>query len=447
MAWTFVIATMASAQSPSGPGGLTSMPPPPVPPTTPPSTPPGSATPGGSTGEPTRNPGIVNPWPLDIPDGGQDRRGQRPADTGPFALPILHPETIEPNELLLAWRSAADATRGEDELTTRYGMRPAERLALPALGWTLARYRLASNEQVAHVRQRLMREHPAWLADFNTRYLPAGNPQHYAHRQIGLAGTNRSAGRDVRVGILDGPVAAVPALARSLAASQSLLAGGETAAAPTHGTAVAALIAGWDEANGFAGVSPGARVHAAVVLRRRAGIEDTTTRNLLAGLDWLLAQRVQVLNMSIGGPPNRLLAAAVFQMQKRSVVLVAAAGNGGPAAEPFYPAAYAGVIAVTATDARNEIYVQANRGSYVALSAPGVDVWAPGPEGGFYASGTSFASAIVSGAIARTLEDRRAASESIATRLCRGALDLGERGRDPVFGCGLLRMDAVMKRK
>lgn len=423
------------------------MPPPPVPPTTPPSTPPGSATPGGSTGEPTRNPGIVNPWPLDIPDGAPDRRGQRPSDTGPFALPILHPETIEPNELLLAWRSAADATRGENELATRYGMRPSERLALPALGWTIARYRLASNEQVAHVRQRLMREHPAWLVDFNTRYLPSGAPQHYAHGQIGLAGTARTAGRDVRVGVLDGPVARVPALAGNLAASQQLLAAGENPAAPTHGTAVAALIAGWDEANGFAGVAPGARVHAAGVLRSRRGVEDTTTRNLLAGLDWLAGQRVQVLNMSIGGPPNRLLAAAVFQLQKRSITLVAAAGNGGPAAQPFYPAAYAGVIAVTATDARNEIYAHANRGSYVALSAPGVDVWTPGPEGGFYASGTSFASAIVSGAIARMLAGRRASSEPIATRLCRSALDLGERGQDPVFGCGLLRMDAMMKRK
>ncbi|MCW5623419.1 MAG: S8 family serine peptidase [Burkholderiales bacterium] len=424
----------------AGPGGLRSAPPPPPPPVTTPRG--GSTVPDGGSGDMPRDRPFTTPWSVEHPDDQPLRPGQRPADGGPFALPVLHPDTIEPGELLVTWRSATDAAAGEAELTARFGIQPVERLKLAALRWHLARYRLSGNEQAAHVRQRLMREHPTWLADFNTRYAAAGAPHHYARDRIGIARASRDAGSRTPVGILDGPVAPVPALAQSLAASQTLLAAGETAASPTHGTAVAALIAGWDEANSFAGVAPGARLHAAVVMRHRAGASDTTTRNVVAGLDWLLGQRVEVINMSIGGPPNRLLAAAVFQIRKLPVALVSAAGNGGPDAEPVYPAAYPGVIAVTATDARDRIYGQANRGEYVALSAPGVDVWVPAPDGGFYATGTSFAAAMVSGAVARTLSQRAASRDSFATQLCRHARDLGEPGPDPVFGCGLLQLGA-----
>lgn len=390
---------------------------------------------------PTGDPSLTSPLPVDVPAGGGHRHGRPPVDGVPFALPILHPETIEPGELLLAWRSVADAARGEALLASRFGLRAHERLSLPALGWIALRYRLASNEQAAQVRQRLMQEHPAWLADFNTRYRAAGTPRHYAQRQVSSAIPKRDAGRNVRVGMLDGPVTALPALTQSLAKTRNMLADGETAAASDHGTAVAALIAGWDEANGFAGIAPGARVHAGVVMRSRAGFEDTTTRNLLAGLDWLAGERAEVINLSIGGPPNRLLAAAVFQLQTRRIALVSAAGNGGPTAEPAYPAAYPGVIAVTATDARNGIYAHANRGDYILLSAPGVDVWAPGPNGGTYASGTSFAAALVSGAAALALERRSAGTrDTLAARLCEDARDLGDPGRDAVFGCGLLRV-------
>jgi subtilisin family serine protease len=66
-------------------------------------------------------------------------------------------------------------------------------------------------------------------------------------------------------------------------------------------------------------------------------------------------------------------------------------GNGGKEA-PAYPAAHPDVIAVTAIDADARIYKKANRGEYIDLAAPGVDVWAAkAGGGGSYRSGTSFA--------------------------------------------------------
>src|SRR5690606_15290726 len=89
--------------------------------------------------------------------------------------------------------------------------------------------------------------------------------------------------------------------------------------------------------------------------------------------------------------------------RERDIVLVAAAGNNGPGAPYGYPAAYDGVIAVTATDGKDQIMAQANRGPYVFVSAPGVDVLAPVGGGQDLVTGTSFAAAIVSGAIANLI--------------------------------------------
>jgi Subtilase family len=52
------------------------------------------------------------------------------------------------------------------------------------------------------------------------------------------------------------------------------------------------------------------------------------------------------------------------------VVLIAAAGNGGAKSRPLYPAAYAEVISVTATDADDKLFQGANRGTHITLATP-----------------------------------------------------------------------------
>jgi subtilisin family serine protease len=318
-------------------------------------------------------------------------------------------------------------------------------MELPGLGWSLALYRMRTNRDAADLRLRLLRLHPQWLADFNTRYRALAKPKLYARTRVHAPTTARmEAGSGVRVGILDGPIAASDALAHRRIATRSFLRADELPAAESHGTGIAALIAGWDKSSGFAGVAPGAELSVGIVLRRRGTAEDTALSAVVEGLDWLLSERVQIVNLSLGGPPNRLLAAAVITMLRKSVVVVAAAGNDGPGAEPSYPAAYQGVVAVTATDSLDRIYDRANQGGYLLVSAPGVDVWAPDGGTGHYTTGTSFAAAIVSGAVAVLLQKQPLASPAaVREHLCRTAKDLGAQGRDPVFGCGLLQMTEV----
>jgi subtilisin family serine protease len=154
-------------------------------------------------------------------------------------------------------------------------------------------------------------------------------------------------------------------------------------------------------------------------------------------LDWLLSKDIDVVNVSMAGPPNKLLELALKKFEERGIPVVAAAGNGGPSADPMFPAAYEDVIAVTAVDAQSKAFRLANRGSYVDLAAPGVDVRHLKPGNGYgTSSGTSFAVPFVSTAVA-IMKHQHPYSDP-AKILFESAKDLGEPGKDDIYGYGLV---------
>jgi subtilisin family serine protease len=357
-------------------------------------------------------------------------------------VPPPGPQQAEPNELLVAWPSAAEADAGIAEIQALFGVAPVERVPLPALVRVLAVYRLSSAGQAETVRAQLAIQRPQWLVDFNTLYFTLADPRQYAASQVDLP-AGGSAATPARIGMLDTRVESVPALAGKPVVRKRF---GAADAAPAHGTAVAVLLAGRDAARGFEGAAAGAELYAGEVMRARAGRDDTNARIVLEGLDWLLAEHARVVNLSLGGASNRLLADAIETLVARAVVVVAAAGNAGRGAPPAYPAAYPGVIAVTANDAAGRVYERANSGPYIALSAPGVDVWVPDGGDGRYVSGTSFAAAWVSGAAARLVgQAPRLKPPQVRAQFCAAARDLGAPGRDAVFGCGLLQMKRALE--
>ncbi|MBN9276198.1 MAG: S8 family serine peptidase, partial [Hyphomicrobium sp.] len=130
----------------------------------------------------------------------------------------------------------------------------------------------------------------------------------------------------------------------------------------------------------------------------------------------------------------------------RNVILVAAAGNGGPKAAPAYPAAYSGVIAVTAHDSAGRLYTYANHGTYISVAAPGVDILVPALRNGhMFMSGTSMAAAYVSGIMALMLERAPHLRPEDAMRvLSETAQDVGESGRDESFGAGRVQARAAL---
>lgn len=204
-----------------------------------------------------------------------------------------------------------------------------------------------------------------------------------------------------------------------------------------HGTAVASLMVGNRDGQWPARLPEATVFNASVFYDRERNLSGATLKHLLEGLNWLANQTVSVINISLTGPDNRLLAAAVSNLQEQDIFLVAAVGNQGPAAPPLYPAAYSGVIGVTAVDASGELYRWANRGKQVMFAGPGVSVPVAHPDGGMIAdSGTSLASPVVAAALACRRADHPA--NRAIEALIEEARDLGKRGRDASFGHGLL---------
>jgi subtilisin family serine protease len=203
-----------------------------------------------------------------------------------------------------------------------------------------------------------------------------------------------------------------------------------------HGTAVASLLVG--KATEFHGVLPSAELYAADVY---CGAPTGGAVDALAGaFGWMVRERIAVINVSLVGPDNVVLARTVASLTARGYVIVAAVGNDGPAAPPLYPASYPHVIGVTGVDAQHRVLLEAARGAQVMFAAPGADMAAGAPAGTYVAvRGTSFAAPIVAGLLAQRLSQPDASLAAAALEaLAQGAIDLGAPGKDLTYGYGLL---------
>jgi subtilisin family serine protease len=204
-----------------------------------------------------------------------------------------------------------------------------------------------------------------------------------------------------------------------------------------HGTAVAGAIVAHAK---LMGAAPEARILAARAFSAQKTTAEATTYSISQSLDWAMERGARIINMSFTGPRDPSLEEKMGQARQKGIVLIAAAGNGGPSAPKAYPAAYPNVIAVTATDVEDKLFKGANRGGYIAVAAPGVDLLLPAPEAGYQVTtGTSFAAAEVSGIVALMLERKPDLTpDGVKKALTSTARDLGPTGLDTQFGAGLV---------
>ncbi len=212
-------------------------------------------------------------------------------------------------------------------------------------------------------------------------------------------------------------------------------------ARPTaHGTSIASVLVGGER--NHKGLLPNARlVAASVFYQGDSGATGATTSALVAALDWMSAEGVQVVNMSLAGPPNQVLGAMIDALSKRGMIVVAAVGNDGPSARPLYPAAFDPVVAVTAVDKQKRIYRWANQGPQVDFAAWGVSTPVARVKGGYgEESGTSFAAPVVAAAIAEQLARGSGTAPAAVQALIARVEDLGGPGRDNTYGHGLVKL-------
>lgn len=403
---------------------------------------------GGADGEG----GFTFPWrepsrPAARPTRPPPRRTQRAPKPPP------PPADVVPNELLAL--NPAPAALGR---ATALGATEVETVAAGALGLRVVRLRLPAGLSVQNALAQLVTTDPG-VFERHHRYTlqqaKAATPA--ADRCEGPACTMpgrlaglidwpadaRQCGRGQVVGMVDTPVrASHPALAGAELRAEGFHDADRTAAPADHGTAVAALLVGRAD-DAFAGLLPRARLFAAAPFHQPAQGEPIADASaLVKSLDWLAAQRVQVIGMSLAGPRNLVLNAAVQAVADKGIVVAAAAGNGGPNAAPAYPAAFERVLGVTAIDAKRQVYRRAQRGAHIDFALPGVEVWTAGLDGqGRRRSGTSYAVPFMVAFVSQSLAQRSIRRDELLQGRAGPVLDLGAPGHDPIFGWGQPRFE------
>ena len=265
----------------------------------------------------------------------------------------------------------------------------------------------------------------------------------YGSRLIGADVAGQVAtGDGVRVAVIDaGLDSNHPSLTKKVAEFVDVTGTGWTPDA--HGTLVAGVIAAeGGDAGAPLGIAPGVAlvaVKSCVALSIRQAAARCWSSTLARGIDAASRRNVQVMNLSVGGPEDRLLTRMVEAAASKGIAVVSAAGNDGPTGKPSYPAAIEHVIAVTAVDAASQLYGRATHGRFIDVAAPGVDILSTGPGGrSLIFSGTSAATAFTTGAVALLLQRSKLTPADVATLLRSTAKDLGQPGRDAQFGDGLI---------
>jgi subtilisin family serine protease len=227
-------------------------------------------------------------------------------------------------------------------------------------------------------------------------------PVQPAAQQWQLADMRKAAtGRNVTVAVIDSGVeAAHPDLAGQLAFQENFV-DGQPYVAESHGTGVAGVIAARaGNGVGIEGVAPEARLMALRACWEQAdGATRCNSFTLGKALNFALMHGAQVINLSLSGPPDRLLRELIDVACARGVRVVSAVDPGS--AGGGFPASHPGVFAATALVAQ----MVAGR----VLLAPGRDIptAAPGARWGMV-SGSSFSAAHISGMMALLSELRPA---------------------------------------
>jgi Subtilase family len=373
--------------------------------------------------------------------GGAPARGKNKPGRSNAALTALNLRTIA-NELVAEIDGSLSDAQA-DELARRHRLERIGSQNFPLIGGTIGLFRIVDRRTVETASRELAADAGVRSVQPNFRYvlqdqkaaLTEGDPAQYALQKLRLPQAHALAhGANVTVAVIDSGIdVRHPELANAVVDSFDAL--GSREGPHVHGTGIAGAIVSHARLMGSA---PAARILAIRAFGVAASGAASTSFVILKGLDYAAAHGAQIVNMSFAGPEDGLIERGIAAAAARGILMVAAAGNGGPKSPPLYPAANPNVIAVSATDAQDGLFAASNRGSHIAIAAPGVDIFLPAPNEKYQmTSGTSFSAAFVSGLAALMLERNPVLKpDQVRAILVKTARDLGPPGRDDLFGAG-----------
>jgi subtilisin family serine protease len=386
----------------------------------------------------------------DTPSSSQPRP-RRPRPVQPVVADVAADNTYVSKEVLIEV-DGKPTEQQVDGIARRHRLTRTQSQNFPLTNSTYFRWKISDSRSVDDVVQELLDSGDVKSAQRNNIFKlqqdataqgnPAkteGDPAQYGLAKLRLPQAHAlSVGADVTIAVIDSGIDTNhPELAGRIAGSFDAL--GSNEGPHLHGTSVASTIVAHGR---LMGAAPSARLLAIRAFGALEGSKDSGADSnsfvVIKSLDYAVANRAQIINMSFAGPKDRAIGRSLAAAASKGVVLVAAAGNAGSRSSPLFPAADRNVIAVSATDQNDGLFSASNRGRYVAISAPGVDILSAAPEGKYQIlSGTSLSAAYVSGVAALMISrSPDIASSDVRATLLSTARDLGPPGRDDQFGAG-----------
>ncbi|WP_139556802.1 S8 family serine peptidase [Methylotetracoccus oryzae] len=339
--------------------------------------------------------------------------------------------------------SSTWGVREAGDLRDRHALAEMDQWPIPVLGMHCVVYRVPEGRSVEVAIEGLQREDGVALVErmrtFRTLAEVASDP--YSRLQPALK-TMRVAdvhpfatGANVQVAVIDtGVDVSHPDLVEQIADSKNFTAHEDTSVADIHGTAVAGIIAAQDHnRTGIVGIAPDAKVLSLKACwpeqaNRPASVCDTFT--LAQALNTAIQKNVRIVNMSLAGPGDPLLELLIKKGLAQGITFVASVPPDG--SRDDFPASVDGVIAVRSAGSVPPAAAVAPH----SVAAPGTEILTTLPNHTYsFVTGSSYATAHVSGLIALMLQARRDLDNHAVLEILKGSIVAGDAnasGREPI---------------
>ncbi|MDJ0865162.1 MAG: S8 family serine peptidase [Myxococcota bacterium] len=335
------------------------------------------------------------------------------------APPREVPLQLRGQQLIVAVPLVTPAVRGElaRRLARQHDLELLGAFPLDSIDVHCIVYEVPADRDVDRLIDSLASTPGVQLVQRNQRFdgMESGYSDPYATFQHGAAALRAEAahrwatGRGVRIGVVDtGVDTRHPDLSERVVAVRNFVEGGDASfERDAHGTAVAGIIAARaDDGQGIFGIAPDAELVVAKACWHRDASDGgalCSSWTLARAIDWALQADVRVLNLSLAGPEDRLLARLLTTADERGVVSVAAAGE--DAAHPGFPASLDVVLGVVASDSPGSSPHPDAHTAGPVLAAPGHEIVTTAPGARYrFLSGSSLSTAHVAGAVALVVE-------------------------------------------
>lgn len=213
-----------------------------------------------------------------------------------------------------------------------------------------------------------------------------------------------------------------------------------------HGTQVSGIIAALDNDFGAVGVAPDAELYSIKTLDSagKGNISD-----VIAGINWAIDHDLDIINLSFTSPTGTSLLESTLQTAyDKGILIIAASGNTlNPSTyitDVLYPARYNTVLAVGSVDEKLNRSIFSYYGANLDFTAPGENILSTSIGGSdeqyAYTYGTSMAAPFVTGVAALYKEEYpNLSNQQIRGHMERAAYDLGNPGKDNLYGYGLIQ--------